>query len=137
MRLSLCATALVLCACASGGSSGSGGHSTNDTPLLQEQVEITRVETPGGIIQIDWHRERTYDETKLLVGVDKAWAAVPTVFGELGIDPNIIDTRQHVLGTRARCSGASWATSASRTTSTAARPPESPMRINTTSVFAW
>lgn len=98
MRVSLCAAALVLCACASGGSNGSGNTSTNDTPLRQEQVEITRVETPGGIIQIDWHRERTFDETKLLVGVDKAWAAVPTVFGELGIDPNIIDTRQHVFG---------------------------------------
>lgn len=59
---------------------------------------MTRVETPQGVIQIDWHRERTYDETKLLVGVDKAWAAIPTVFGELGIDPNVIDSKQHVYG---------------------------------------
>jgi hypothetical protein len=93
------ATMLVLCACASGGGGNSAnGTSTNDTPLRSEQVEMTRVETPGGIIQIDWHRQRTYDETKLLVGVDQAWAAIPAVFGELGIDPNVVDTRQHVYG---------------------------------------
>jgi hypothetical protein len=94
MRVSMSAMALLLCACASGGSNGS----SNDTPLRQEAVEMTRVETPGGVIQIDWHRDRTYDETKLLVGVDKAWAAIPTVFGELGIDPNIVDSKQHVFG---------------------------------------
>jgi hypothetical protein len=92
------ATVLVLCACASGGGGNANGNSTNDTPLRSEQVEMTRVETPGGVIQIDWHRQRTYDETKLLVGVDQAWAAIPTVFGELGIDPNVIDSRQHVYG---------------------------------------
>ena len=94
MRVPMCAMTLVLCACASGG----GNKSSNDTPLLQDQTEMTRVETPSGILQIDWHRERTYDETNLLVNVDKAWAAMPTVFGELGIDPNIVDTKQHVFG---------------------------------------
>jgi hypothetical protein len=94
MRLSMCAVAFVLCACASGG----GNKSSNDTPLIQEQSEMTRVETPSGVLQIDWHRERTYDETKLLVSVDKAWAALPTVFGELGIEPNVVDSRQHVFG---------------------------------------
>ena len=93
MRVSMCAVAFVLCACASG-----GNKSSNDTPLIQEQAEVTRVETPGGVLQIDWHRERTYDETKLLVDVDKAWAAVPTVFGELGIEPNVVDSKQHVFG---------------------------------------
>jgi hypothetical protein len=93
-RVSTCAVVFVLCACASGG----GNKSSNDTPLIQEQAEMTRVETPSGILQIDWHRERTYDETKLLVSVDKAWAAIPTVFGELGIDPNVVDSRQHVFG---------------------------------------
>jgi hypothetical protein len=94
MRVSMCAVAFVLCACASGG----GNNSSNDTPLIQEQSEMTRVETPTGVLQIDWHRQRTYDETKLLVSVDKAWAAMPTVFGELGIEPNVIDSRQHVFG---------------------------------------
>jgi hypothetical protein len=94
MRLAMCAMAVVLCACASGG----GNKSTSDTPLIQEQAEVTRVETPTGVLQIDWHRQRTYDETKLLVSVDKAWEALPTVFGELGIDPNVVDSRQHVFG---------------------------------------
>ena len=93
MRLSMCSMAVVLCACASG-----GNKSSNDTPLIQEQAEMTRVETPTGVLQIDWHNQRTYDETKLLVSVDQAWAAVPTVFGELGIEPNVVDTRQHVYG---------------------------------------
>ena len=93
MRVPMFAAAFVLCACASGGKGTS-----NDTPLRQEREEMTRVQTSGGVIEIDWHRARTYDETKLLVGLDKAWAAIPTVFGELGIDPNVIDTKQHVYG---------------------------------------
>lgn len=59
---------------------------------------MTRVETPSGVIQIDWHRERTYDQTNLLVDVDHAWAAVPAVFGELGIEPTLVDSKQHVFG---------------------------------------
>jgi len=94
MRISMLVTAVLLSACASGGSN----NATNDTPLRQEQVEMTRVESPNGIIQIDWHRDRSYETTPLLVGVDKAWAAIPTVFGELGIDPNVIDSKQHVFG---------------------------------------
>jgi hypothetical protein len=66
--------------------------------LLQQRVESTRIETPGGVIQIDWHEQRTYDETKLLVGVDKAWAAVPAVYGEIGIEPTLVDSKQHVFG---------------------------------------
>ncbi|MBK5187261.1 MAG: hypothetical protein JJD97_03395 [Gemmatimonadaceae bacterium] len=94
MRVSVLASLLVVCGCASG-----GGHSSElDTPMMQQRVEMTRVETPTGVIQIDWQRERTYDETKLLVGVDKAWAAVPAVFGELGIEPGVIDSKQHVYG---------------------------------------
>jgi hypothetical protein len=84
----------VLCACASGGSK----NQDTESPAMAQRVEMTRVETPGGVIQIDWHRERTYDETKLLVPVDRAWAAVPAVFGELGIAPSLVDSRQHVFG---------------------------------------
>jgi hypothetical protein len=65
---------------------------------MQQRIEMTRVETPNGIIQIDWHRERTYDQTSLLVNVEKAWAAVPAVFGELGIEPTFVDSKQHVFG---------------------------------------
>lgn len=94
MRASLCAAVLVLCACAS----GSSGKSSDSSPLMHEGTEFTRLETSSGIIQIDWQHERTYDETKLLVDVDKAWAAVPTVYGELGIQPGVIDSKQHVYG---------------------------------------
>jgi hypothetical protein len=66
--------------------------------LLQQRVQSTRIETPGGVIQIEWHEQRTYDETKLLVGVDKAWAAVPAVYGEIGIEPTLVDSKQHVFG---------------------------------------
>jgi len=32
------------------------------------------------------------------VGVDKAWAAVPAVYGEIGIEPTLVDSKQHVFG---------------------------------------
>lgn len=96
MRVTSLAALLALCACASGGSSTK--QKSTDSPLLQQRVEMTRIETPNGVIQIDWHEQRTYDETKLLVTVDKAWAAVPAVYGELGIQPTLVDSRQHVFG---------------------------------------
>jgi hypothetical protein len=65
---------------------------------MQQRVESTRIATPSGVIQIDWHEQRTYDETKLLVDVDKAWAAVPAVYGEIGIEPSLVDSKQHVFG---------------------------------------
>jgi len=95
MRVSFVGIALVLCACASGGGAKS---ESGDTPMRQQRLEYTRIETPGGPIEIDWEHERTFDETSLLVNVDKAWAAVPTVFGELGIAPGVIDSKQHVFG---------------------------------------
>lgn len=93
MRTSLVATTILLCAC----STGSGA--TSEAPDLRGTSQITRVETPGGApIEIDWEHQHTFEETKLLVGVDKAWAAYPTVFGELGIPPGIVDEKQHVFG---------------------------------------
>jgi hypothetical protein len=91
MRLPIAGTMLVLCACASGGKSA-----PDQSALMHEHVEYTRIVTPNGIIQIDW--ERTFDDTKLLVTVDKAWAAIPAVFGELGIEPGVVDAKQHVFG---------------------------------------
>ena len=96
MRVASLAALLVVCACASGGSST--GSKSDESPITQQRVEMTRVETPGGIIQIDWQEQRTYDDTKVLASVEKAWAAVPTVYGELGIEPTIVDSKQHVFG---------------------------------------
>lgn len=95
MRVPFIATALLLCACASGGNSGA---SSANTPMSQSRIEYTRIDTPNGPIEINWQRESTFDETKLLVSVDKAWAALPAAYGELGIDPGILDSRQHVFG---------------------------------------
>ena len=75
-------------ACASGGNQGG----STESPVMQQRLEYTRVETPAGPIEIDWERQRTFDETNLLVDVDKAWAALPATYGELGIEPGIIDS---------------------------------------------
>ncbi|MDQ2768862.1 MAG: hypothetical protein M3Y30_17135 [Gemmatimonadota bacterium] len=96
MRLTSFVALLAVCACSSG--SGGAKEKAGESPLMQQRVEMTRIETPSGIIQIDWHEQRTYDETKLLVGVDKAWSAVPAVYGELGIQPTLVDSKQHVFG---------------------------------------
>ena len=93
MRVPFVAVALVLCACAS-----SGSGSSSETPIMEQRLEYTRIETPSGPIEIDWQRERTFDETQLLVNVDKAWSTLPAVFGELGIEPGILDSKQHVFG---------------------------------------
>ncbi|MEP7085796.1 MAG: hypothetical protein ABI884_00560 [Gemmatimonadota bacterium] len=94
-RIAPIAIVLVLCAC---GSSG-GTRATTETPDIRQSNGFTRLETPnGGSLIIDWQHEHTYEETPLLVGVDKAWSAFPTVFGELGIQPGIVDQKQHVFG---------------------------------------
>ncbi len=94
MRLSLIAATVVLCACASGNSGGG-----SETPDLRATSQYTRVELASGQpIEINWEQQHTYQQTTLLVGVDKAWAAYPAVFGELGIDPGIVDSKQHVYG---------------------------------------
>ncbi|MDQ2932379.1 MAG: hypothetical protein M3Y05_16380 [Gemmatimonadota bacterium] len=95
IRTSLAATAVILCAC----SSGNSGRETTQAPDLRSTLQLTRVDMPNGAsIEIDWEHQHTYEETKLLVGVDKAWSEYPTVFGELGIEPNVIDSKQHVFG---------------------------------------
>ena len=94
-RMSLVAVTMLLCAC----SSASGGKTaSSESPDLRSSDQFTRVETPTGPVEIDWVLHHTYEETKLLVGVDKAWSAYPTVFGELGIPPGIVDQKQHVFG---------------------------------------
>jgi hypothetical protein len=94
-RISLAAAAL-LCACSSG--SNGAQASTAEAPALRASEGITRVDSPVGNLVIDWQHQRTYEETKLLVGVDKAWSEFPTVFGELGIPTGLADPKQHVFG---------------------------------------
>ena len=95
-RISLIAATILLGAC----SSGSGGKTaSSESPDLRTSSQLTRIETGGGqSIEIDWEHKHTYEETQLLVGVDKAWSEFPTLFGELGIQPGIVDSKQHVFG---------------------------------------
>jgi hypothetical protein len=94
MRISMIATVVVLGAC-----SGNQKPATTESPDFHSTSQLTRVELPGGSpLEIDWEHQHTYEETKLLVGVDKAWSEYPTVFGELGIEPGIVDSKQHVFG---------------------------------------
>jgi hypothetical protein len=96
-RISFVAATTLLCACSSG---GNGAHpTTTESPDLRSTSQYTRVETGNGqSIEIDWEHHHTYEETKLLVGVDKAWSEYPTVFGELGIPTGLVDQKQHVFG---------------------------------------
>jgi hypothetical protein len=94
-RISLVAATMLLCACSS---ASSGKSASSESPDLRSSEQLTRIETPGGNITIDWEHQHTYDEQKLLVGVDKAWAQYPTVFGELGIPTGLVDQKQHVFG---------------------------------------
>lgn len=94
MRIPLISAAVLLAACASGANSGG-----SEPPELRGTPQITRVELPSGApIEINWEHQHTYDETKLPVSVEKAWAAYPAVFGELGIEPGLVDPKQHVYG---------------------------------------
>lgn len=86
---------MLVCACAPG---PGGKTASTESPDLRSSEQFTRVETPTGLLEIDWVHQHTYEETKLLVGVDTAWSAYPTVFGELGIPPGIVDQKQHVFG---------------------------------------
>lgn len=96
IRTSFVTMTVLLCACASGNGAKT---SSPDSPDLRSTEQYTRVQMPNGsMIEIDWERHHTFEETKLLVGVDKAWSAYPTVFGELGIEPGLVDPTQHVFG---------------------------------------
>ena len=84
MRNSLVATTILLCAC------------VRQQRLCRPPI----CGTPGAnqTAAPDRLEHQHVRETKLLVGVDKAWAAYPAVFGELGIPPGIVDEKQHVFG---------------------------------------
>ena len=49
-------------------------------------------------MEIAWTRDHDVSERKLLIPADVAWATFPQVFGALGIDPNVIDTKQMIFG---------------------------------------
>jgi hypothetical protein len=60
--------------------------------------EITHINFEGSTLEIAWTRDQHVSEKTLEVPSNLAWAAYPAVFGQLGIDPNIINTDQMVFG---------------------------------------
>lgn len=68
------------------------------TPIVTHETEVTHIALEGMSFDIAWTRDRGVSEHKLLIPADKAWAAFPVVFGELGIDPNVIFTKDMVFG---------------------------------------
>lgn len=85
--------ALLLC-CASVAVLAQGGVQ----PTVAHEREVTHINLEGNSIDVVWTRDRSVSEKKLPVPADAAWSAFPAVFGELGIDPNIIDSKQMVFG---------------------------------------
>jgi hypothetical protein len=59
---------------------------------------VTHVDFDGGSLDLAWTRDRGVIQHDLDVPADVAWAAFPTVFGEFGIDPNVIDSKQLLFG---------------------------------------
>lgn len=68
------------------------------TPTVSHELETTHINLEGVSFDVAWTRDRGVSEHKLLVPADAAWAAFPTVFGELGIDPNVVDSQQMLFG---------------------------------------
>ena len=67
-------------------------------PTVTHQQEVTHVEFEGGSFDLAWTRDRGVIEHDLDVPADAVWAAFPTVFGEMGIDPNVVDSKQLLFG---------------------------------------
>ena len=67
-------------------------------PTVGHEQEVTHINLEGNSFDVVWTRDRSVVEHKLPVPADLAWTAFPAVFGELGIVPNIIDSRQMLFG---------------------------------------
>lgn len=67
-------------------------------PTVSHQQEITHVVVEGVSIDVAWTRDRGVIQHDLDVPADGAWAAFPTVFGELGIEPSVVDSKQLLFG---------------------------------------
>jgi hypothetical protein len=87
------AVALVLCAAAT-----SALAQGSVTPGTMHDEEVTHIAFEGSSLDIAWTRDRGVSEHKLLIPADQAYAAFPTVLGELGIEPNVVVTKDMVFG---------------------------------------
>lgn len=67
-------------------------------PVTYHEEEVTHISMDGSSLDIAWTRDRGVSEHKLQLPADQAYAAFPTVFGELGLAPNVIVTKDMVFG---------------------------------------
>ncbi|MEP7064624.1 MAG: hypothetical protein ABI889_01195 [Gemmatimonadota bacterium] len=63
-----------------------------------DEAEVTHINFEGSALDIAWTREHNVSEKTLELSSERAWSAYPAAFADLGLDPNIIDTRQMVFG---------------------------------------
>jgi hypothetical protein len=89
----LTGTALFCCVCAT-----AAAQQGNAAPTVAREQEVTHVNLEGVSFDLAWTRDRGVVEHDLTVPADAAWSAFPTVFAELGIDPNVIDSKQLLFG---------------------------------------
>jgi hypothetical protein len=94
LRQSIRVALLACVAIVSAGAQTSSGAA----PTVSHELETTHINLEGVSFDVAWMRDRGVSEHKLLVPADAAWAAFPTVFGKLGLDPNIIDSKQMIFG---------------------------------------
>ena len=66
--------------------------------MVRHEEEVTHLTFAGTNMDIRWTRDHDVSEQNLLIPADVAWAAFPRVFGELGLDPNLIDSKQMIFG---------------------------------------
>jgi len=67
-------------------------------PTVAHEQEVTHVNFEGVSLDLAWTRDRGVVQHDLAVPADAVWAAFPTVFGEMGIDPNVVDSKQLLFG---------------------------------------
>jgi len=67
-------------------------------PTVSHQEEVTHVVVAGVSFDVAWTRDRGVIQHDLDVPADAAWAAFPTVFGEMGIEPSVVDSKQLLFG---------------------------------------
>jgi hypothetical protein len=96
MRMTACIA--ILASCISVAAAAQKSPSPTDRTA---EPEVTHINFEGSAMDIAWTRDQHVVEKTLEVPSNIAWSAFPTVFGDLKIDPNIINSDQMVFGSAA------------------------------------
>jgi hypothetical protein len=67
-------------------------------PKGTEEPEVTHINFENSTLDVAWTRDQHVTERTIEVPSNTAWSAYPAAFGDLGIDPNIIDSDQMIFG---------------------------------------